>query len=107
MSSSRSPVTGPSPNLIPIRVTAALRLGRRGRLMTATIRLDRPQGGFGRLRWAARDAWIVAQRDMTQWVREPQLIVWGLVFPITFVLRFAYLFGTGSSCRAGGATGSS
>ena len=58
--------------------------------------------GPGRLRWAARDAWLVAQRDMTHWVREPQMIVWGLMFPIMFVLLFAYVFGSGIVVPGGG-----
>ena len=39
---------------------------------------------------------------MTQWVREPQLIVWGLLFPIMFVLLFAYVFGSGIIVPGGG-----
>ncbi|MGH8910199.1 MAG: ABC transporter permease [Egibacteraceae bacterium] len=57
---------------------------------------------FGRLRWAARDAWIVAGRDMAQWVREPQMILWGLLFPIMFVLLFAYVFGSAIDVPGGG-----
>lgn len=54
-----------------------------------------------RARWALRDGWLIAGRDVAQWVREPQLIVWGLVFPIIFVLIFAYVLG-GSMQVAGG-----
>ncbi len=55
-----------------------------------------------RFRWALRDAWLIAVRDMSQWVREPQLIVWGLFFPIMFVLLFAYVFGSGIIVPGGG-----
>jgi ABC-2 type transport system permease protein len=55
-----------------------------------------------RLRWALRDGWLVAQRDMAQWIREPQMIVWGLIFPVTFVLLFAYVFGSGIVVPGGG-----
>ena len=58
--------------------------------------------GLDRLRWAARDSWVIALRDMTQWVREPQIIVWGLLFPIMFVLLFAYVFGSGIIVPGGG-----
>jgi ABC-2 type transport system permease protein len=57
---------------------------------------------FDRVRWALRDSWIIAQRDMAQWVREPQMIIWGLIFPIVFVLLFAYVFGSGIIVPGGG-----
>jgi ABC transporter DrrB family efflux protein len=55
-----------------------------------------------KFRWAIRDAWLIAMRDMVQWVREPQLIVFGLLFPILFVLLFAYVFGSGIIVPGGG-----
>ena len=57
---------------------------------------------FERLRWVVRDSWLIAQRDMAQWVREPQMIIWGLIFPIVFVLLFAYVFGSGIIVPGGG-----
>jgi ABC-type multidrug transport system permease subunit len=61
-----------------------------------------PGGLLARLRWALRDGWLVAQRDMAQWVREPQMIVWGLIFPVVFVLMFGYVFGSGIVVPGGG-----
>jgi ABC-2 type transport system permease protein len=58
--------------------------------------------GLGRVAWAVRDGWLIAVRDMTQWVREPSLIVWGLVFPVVSVLLFAYVFGSGIVVPGGG-----
>lgn len=68
----------------------------------STLAPVRPRPAGGRLRAAARDGWIVAQRDMSQWVREPQMIIWGLIFPIMFVLLFAYVFGSAIIVPGGG-----
>jgi ABC-2 type transport system permease protein len=67
-----------------------------------TATMTAPAGGLDRLRWAVRDGWLVAQRDMSQWVREPQMILWGLAFPIVFVVLFAYVFGSGIIVPGGG-----
>jgi ABC-2 type transport system permease protein len=56
----------------------------------------------GPLLAAVRDSWLVAQRDMAHWIREPQLILWGLLFPIVFVLLFAYVFGSAMVVAGGG-----
>jgi ABC-2 type transport system permease protein len=63
---------------------------------------DAPTGLAARLRAALRDSWLIAERDMAQWVREPQIIIWGLVFPVVFVLLFAYVFGSGIQVPGGG-----
>jgi ABC-2 type transport system permease protein len=62
-------------------------------------RAPQPARGITR---ALRDGWIVALRDILHWVREPQLIVWGLLFPIVFVIMFAYVFGSGIVVPDGG-----
>lgn len=74
-------------------------------MTAATITPATPAPTFpalDRLRWALRDSWLVAQRDMAQWVREPQMIVWGLIFPVMFVLLFAYVFGSAIVVPGGG-----
>lgn len=64
---------------------------------------DGPVPGWtGRLARAARDAWLIARRDMSHWVREPQMILWGLLFPVMFVLLFAYVLGSGIVVPDGG-----
>ena len=54
-----------------------------------------------RLRWAARDGLLVAGRDVAHWVREPQLILWTLIFPIIFVVLFAYVLGSAMQVPGG------
>jgi ABC-2 type transport system permease protein len=56
---------------------------------TLTITPATPTTAGSRLHWALRDGWLVAQRDMAQWIREPQLILWGLLMPVSTVLLFA------------------
>lgn len=68
----------------------------------ARIRAGGPPAGPARLRRAVRDAWLIAGRDMAQWVREPQMIVWGLVMPIMFVVLFAYVLGSAMVVPGGG-----
>jgi len=60
-----------------------------------------PRSSRGRLRWAARDGFLVAGRDVAHWVREPQLIAWTLVFPIIFVVLFAYVLGSAMQVPGG------
>jgi ABC-2 type transport system permease protein len=66
------------------------------------VRPAGPPTGLGRLRRAARDAWLIAGRDMAQWVREPQMILWGLLMPIMFVVLFAYVLGSAMVVPGGG-----
>ena len=55
-----------------------------------------------RARWALRDGWVLARWEAAHWMREPLIIAWGLVFPVVFVLMFAYVFGSGIIVPDGG-----
>ena len=68
----------------------------------ARLRTAGPPTGVARLRRAVRDGWLIAGRDMAQWVREPQMIMWGLVMPIMFVVLFAYVLGSAMVVPGGG-----
>ena len=68
----------------------------------ARIRAAGPLTGLARARRAVRDAWLIAGRDMAQWVREPQMVVWGLLMPIMFVVLFAYVLGSAMVVPGGG-----
>jgi ABC-2 type transport system permease protein len=73
-------------------------------MTTATVQAP-VRGGHGlgeRLRWALRDGLLIAGRDVSHWVREPQLILWTLLFPIIFVLLFAYVLGSSMQVAGGG-----
>ncbi|WP_022893742.1 ABC transporter permease [Agromyces subbeticus] len=51
---------------------------------------------------AAREAWLIAGRDMLHWVREPWGIVFGLAFNIMLILMFGFLFGGAIELPGGG-----
>jgi len=72
-------------------------------MSAATTTLPTGAPGLGsRLRWALRDGLLVAGRDVSHWIREPQLILWTLLFPIIFVLLFAYVLGSSMHVAGGG-----
>lgn len=52
--------------------------------------------------WTLRDSWTISRRDMTHWANQPAIIVAELAYPITFVLLFAYVFGSAMSVPGGG-----
>ncbi|MFB9907681.1 ABC transporter permease [Allokutzneria oryzae] len=55
-----------------------------------------------RVRWAVRDGLLIARRDLTQWFREPQMVLWNLLFPVVSVLLFAFVFGSAMIAPEGG-----
>jgi ABC transporter DrrB family efflux protein len=45
------------------------------------------------MRRAVGDSWLVTQRNLRHFVRQPQLLIFSTVQPIMFVLLFTYVFG--------------
>ncbi|MFG3121322.1 ABC transporter permease [Streptomyces sp. NPDC017615] len=58
-----------------------------------------PANPFAR---AVRDSLIVAQRNLIRMVRIPEVVIFGLIQPIMFVVLFTYVFG--GSMKIGGST---
>lgn len=50
----------------------------------------RPAAGAGAL---LTDAWVITQRDLRHWLRQPWTVIIGWLFPVMTVLLFAGLFG--------------
>ncbi|MFI8434883.1 ABC transporter permease [Streptomyces sp. NPDC079020] len=57
----------------------------------------RPEGGIGQ---SVRDSLVIARRNLIRMARIPEMIIFGLVQPIMFVVLFSYVFG-GSLVIAG------
>lgn len=49
-----------------------------------------------------RNAWILTQRDLMHWVRQPAIPIFGLLFSIMLLLMFAFLFGGAIDLPGGG-----
>jgi len=67
-------------------------------MSTTTPTITRPAGTIGtaiprRWRWHATDAAAVTWRNLLQYVRIPELLVFSTIQPVMFVLLFAFVFG--------------
>jgi len=51
------------------------------------------RGTGARVRRALRDSLILTRRNLTHFVRQPQLLIFSTVQPVMFVLLFAFVFG--------------
>lgn len=51
---------------------------------------------------AVRESWIIVQRDLKHWQREPWTPLFGIAFTIMLVLVFGYLFGGSIELPGGG-----
>ncbi|WP_405553213.1 ABC transporter permease [Streptomyces sp. NBC_01171] len=67
--------------------------------VSESARAVAPANPFSR---AVRDSLIVAQRNLIRMVRIPEVVIFGLIQPIMFVVLFTYVFG--GSMKIGGST---
>ncbi|GAB3541972.1 ABC transporter permease [Arthrobacter tecti] len=51
---------------------------------------------------ALRDGWIITQRDLLHWVRQPATPIFGVMFSIMLLLMFGFLFGGAIEVPGGG-----
>jgi len=51
---------------------------------------------------ALREGWIITQRDLLHWVRQPAGPIFGLLFSIMLLLMFGFLFGGAIAVPGGG-----
>ncbi|MFE0174448.1 ABC transporter permease [Streptomyces sp. NPDC059002] len=69
--------------------------------VTDTVRTTgpRPAGGIGQ---SIRDSLVVAKRNLIRMSRIPEMVIFGLIQPIMFVVLFSYVFG--GSMKIGAST---
>ena len=51
---------------------------------------------------ALRNGWILTQRELLHWVRQPAMPIFGLLFSIMLLLMFGFLFGGAIEIPGGG-----
>ncbi|MFC9227975.1 ABC transporter permease [Streptomyces decoyicus] len=56
----------------------------------ARTRTPQPRGGLSR---SVRDSLVVAKRNLIRMLRIPEVVIFGLIQPIMFVVLFTYVFG--------------
>ncbi|MFG3135081.1 ABC transporter permease [Streptomyces sp. NPDC048211] len=66
---------------------------------TTAGRAPRGAGGIGQ---SARDSLVMARRNLIRMTRIPEVVLFGLIQPIMFVVLFSYVFG--GSMNIGGST---
>jgi ABC-2 type transport system permease protein len=68
-------------------------------VVTDTVRTVAPGGFLGQ---SVRDSLVVAKRNLIRMSRIPEMVIFGLIQPIMFVVLFSYVFG--GSMNIGGST---
>ncbi|MEV4332909.1 ABC transporter permease [Streptomyces sp. NPDC049597] len=56
----------------------------------ATVVAPRPRGGIGQ---SVGDSLVVAKRNLIRMTRIPEMIIFGMIQPVMFVVLFSYVFG--------------
>lgn len=67
--------------------------------VTGAVRVTSPGNRIGQ---SVRDSLVVAKRNLIRMVRIPEVVIFGLIQPIMFVVLFSYVFG--GSMNIGGST---
>ncbi|MFJ6568159.1 ABC transporter permease [Streptomyces sp. NPDC091292] len=71
--------------------------------VTDIAKVGAPQGSGG-IGQSVRDSLVVARRNLIRMTRIPEMVIFGLIQPIMFVVMFTYVFG--GSMNIGGSTDS-
>ncbi|MFD4761865.1 ABC transporter permease [Streptomyces sp. NPDC058439] len=58
-----------------------------------------PRGGVVQM---AHDSWVIARRNLSRMARIPEIVVFGLMQPVMFVLLFSYVMGGAIRVPGGG-----
>ncbi|GAA2320828.1 ABC transporter permease [Streptomyces kunmingensis] len=67
--------------------------------VTHSVRAPRAAGGIGQ---SVRDSLVVAKRNLIRMTRIPEMLLFGVIQPVMFVVLFTYVFG--GSMSVGGST---
>jgi ABC-2 type transport system permease protein len=59
-------------------------------------------GPVSRLRWTVTDGWILVRRELWHLRNQPGQLVSALIFPVTLVVLFGYVFGSAIAVPGGG-----
>lgn len=69
---------------------------------TAFIPVSSDTTFMQRLKWNFTDTLVIARRNLTYYVRQPQLMVFATIQPVMFLLLFTYVFGGAMQFATGG-----
>ncbi|CAM5496621.1 hypothetical protein SALBM311S_03385 [Streptomyces alboniger] len=98
-SSSPSPAMSPSPGRGNSPAATPAAEGRRVSAVTDAARVAAPANALSH---SVRDSLVVAKRNLIRMFRIPEMVIFGLIQPIMFVVLFSYVFG--GSMHVGGST---